>query len=987
MMNKRSLILYSIICFFIINHLQSNICKGRENINIYSYKVANFDFIYYGRGYSYLIPHTAKAFVNAYEMNKNLFDYNSKEIISVFVHDFSDYGNSGAITLPHNFVTLGINPFDNIYEIMPANERMQWLATHELNHIVVCDKPGKSDSFFRSIFFGKPINDNSNPLSIIYSYLATPRWYSPRWYLEGIAIFAETFMNGGYGRALGGYDEMVFRTMVLDSAYFYLPVGLETEGTTVDFKVDANAYLYGARFINYLANSHGVDKLLQFYNRSDSSSRFFATQFENVYGNDLISEWKNWIDFENKFQNDNLNRVRDNEITKHREIIDIPLGSASRQFYDKNSNSIILAINYPGELGHLAEINLGTGNIRKIAPVMSPRLHFVTAITYDENSRTIFMTENNNNYRDLVLISRDKGNIIKRLDFQRFGDFAFNKADKSIWGIRVYNGRSILSRLLPPYEIIEEFYTLPFGNNLFDLDISKDGTYLSATYSTTDGTQKLVLFLLKDIIQGNNIFEDIYSFEGNSGSNFVFSEDGKYLYGTSYLTGVSNIFKINIESKEINVISNTERGYFRPLPIGNDSLLAYSYAGNGMLPVIMKENNNVNANSIKFLGMDVLEKNPQLKQWNLPSISEINLDSIGVTESIYEPFTSQRLASIIPIVEGYKDFPSFGFRAKFMDKVFLSMTDFNISYSYNQLIPENERLHLYLNLKYWYWELTVAHNKTDFYDLFGPTKRSRAGQYFTIKYHDYIIQNRKPEQFEYSILGGAFFNLKTLPQYQNVSTETDKLFHMAFNLKYNVLRKSLGAIEAEAGYDYNFDMTNDYVDQLNFFKVFANAAYGFLMPWRNSSIWLRVHGGKSFGSTDNPFNYFYFGAFGNNYLDNNKVSRYRQKISFPGVKINSIPANTFAKGTFELNLSPIRFRKFGFLPFYATYARLSLFAMALATADSDIKSTTEFYNLGAQVDFEISTFYLLKTYLSFGYARAFSGFSKPHDEYMISLKF
>jgi hypothetical protein len=80
-MNKRSRILYCIVCFFIITPLQPTICKGSENIDIYSFKVANFDFIYYGRGYSYLIPHTAKAFVNAYEMNKNLFDYNSKEII------------------------------------------------------------------------------------------------------------------------------------------------------------------------------------------------------------------------------------------------------------------------------------------------------------------------------------------------------------------------------------------------------------------------------------------------------------------------------------------------------------------------------------------------------------------------------------------------------------------------------------------------------------------------------------------------------------------------------------------------------------------------------------------------------------------------------------------------------------------------------------------------------------------------------------------
>ena len=32
-----------------------------------------------------------------------------------------------------------------------------------------------------------------------------------RWYNEGSAVFFETWMAGGLGRAQGGYDEMVFR--------------------------------------------------------------------------------------------------------------------------------------------------------------------------------------------------------------------------------------------------------------------------------------------------------------------------------------------------------------------------------------------------------------------------------------------------------------------------------------------------------------------------------------------------------------------------------------------------------------------------------------------------------------------------------------------------------------------------------------------------------------------------------------------------------
>ena len=36
-------------------------------------------------------------------------------------------------------------------------------------------------------------------------------------------------MAGGYGRAQGAYDEMVFRAMVRDKARFYSPLGLESE--------------------------------------------------------------------------------------------------------------------------------------------------------------------------------------------------------------------------------------------------------------------------------------------------------------------------------------------------------------------------------------------------------------------------------------------------------------------------------------------------------------------------------------------------------------------------------------------------------------------------------------------------------------------------------------------------------------------------------------------------------------------------------------
>ena len=43
--------------------------------------------------------------------------------------------------------------------------------------------------------------------------------------MEGSAVFMETWMAGGLGRAQGGYDEMVFRAKVHDHKRFFSPLG------------------------------------------------------------------------------------------------------------------------------------------------------------------------------------------------------------------------------------------------------------------------------------------------------------------------------------------------------------------------------------------------------------------------------------------------------------------------------------------------------------------------------------------------------------------------------------------------------------------------------------------------------------------------------------------------------------------------------------------------------------------------------------------
>ncbi|NIR52731.1 hypothetical protein GWO43_29350, partial [candidate division KSB1 bacterium] len=326
----------------------------------------NLKLIYYSKAHEFMVPHTARCFENAFSFHQNLFDYSPNEDVTVMLQDFRDYGHGGAETVPHNILYIGIAPFSYTYETMPANERMNWMMNHELVHIVTMDQAAGRDEFFRSVFFGKVAPQADQPISMLYSYLTNPRRYTPRWYLEGSAVFLETWMAGGLGRAMGAYDEMVFRSMVRDGRYIYDMVGLEAEGTAIDFQVGVNAYLYGTRFMSYIAYHYGPDKLIAWITRDEDSKAYYASQFKKICGTSLDDEWSKWIEWEKQWQQANLDSIRKNPTTPYRAVSKKALGSVSRAFYDPSKRKLYTAIRYPGQLAHIAAIDIDTGNLEKI---------------------------------------------------------------------------------------------------------------------------------------------------------------------------------------------------------------------------------------------------------------------------------------------------------------------------------------------------------------------------------------------------------------------------------------------------------------------------------------------------------------------------------------------------------------------------------------------------------------------------------------------
>jgi len=947
-------------------------------------KTGNLDLIYFGNRYSYLLPHVSQTYGNAVDFHKKFWNYRDTTTY-VILNDFQDMGHGGAIAMPFNQVQLGIEPYSFAFSIIPSNERFQWLFNHELTHIVMADKANRRDSLYRRLLFGKVRRNEEKPVSAVWSFLTTPRWYSPRWFHEGIACFMETWLSGGLGRSMGTYDEMYFRSIVNENLPIYSLVGLETEGTTIDFQLGANSYLYGTRFVTWLAYEYGIDKLKAFYARTDSSKAFYGAQFKQVYDKPVGEVWNEWTRWEYRFQQKNIGQIKTYPLTAFKPVTSQPLGNVSKMTYNPTTGKIYAAINHPGIISQIAEIDIRTGLIRKVATLDSPELYYSTHLAYNPVKEKIYITEQNSKYRSLVEIDVVTGKKTTVNRFTRTGDLVFNPADQSLWGIKNDNGYSILVKIPEPYDRVIPMFTAPFGKAVFDLDISPDGQKLSASLSGVKGEQSLILFDIQKLEQGFAGFTTLRSLDDNTLTQFKFSGNNSDLIGTSYYTGVSNVWRIRPDEQKFELLTNTETGFFMPLQLNEDSLLVLKFYRDGMIPGIIPVNVLEDANAIDYLGNMVHQKYPQVEEWSLPPASALKKpESAG--EATYHPLKEMKLANAFPDIGGFKATAALGYRLNWRDPVGISNIDLFLAASPWSSYEDQQKIHAMLEWKFRNWSFTANYNKTHFYDLFGPAKRSRSGYSLGVAYKREKTK-KKPLQSFYEFGLYTYGKLEVLPQYQNISSPLRGFQAATAGYGISKLRKTLGAVMDEKGYSWDVSATTYLAKGDLYPSLISSQDIGFLLPWsRNTSFWIRHSIGQSAGDRNSGLSHFYFGGFRNNYVDWQPSEQYRKTLAFPGVEIDEIPAYNFVKTMAELNLRPIRLRNVGTTWLYPTFVKSALFSTHLMTDFDRSSDLAHIFNIGGQVDVQLVLLSYLKTTWSFGYAKKIEDGRKGTNQFMLSLK-
>ena len=159
---------------------------------------------------------------------------------------------------------------------------------------------------------------------------------------------------------------------------------------------------------------------------------------------------------------------------------------------------------------------------------------------------------------------------------------------------------------------------------------------------------------------------------------------------------------------------------------------------------------------------------------------------------------------------------------------------------------------------------------------------------------------------------------------------------------------------------------------------------------RPSSAWLTKNASTAAGAADgertDPYANFFFGGFGNNYVDAHTEKRYREYDSFPGFEINEIGGRSFARSMLEWNLPPLVFESVGVPSWHLTWLRPAVFGSALWTDPDRPSERKRYASVGTQIDLRLSVLHWYEMILSVGVAQGFRDGRKAGREWMLSLK-
>ncbi len=194
----------------------------------------------------------------------------------VVVTDTYDQANGFTTVIPYNLVILRVVPPSSESALANYDEWLRELFVHEYTHVLHLSDTRYPAKLLKNIF-GK---------------IVAPNGLTPGWVMEGLATYFESSETSG-GRGKSSFTDMLLRTDILRGKFLHLD---QMAGTQYEWPSWMAQYLYGVGFWNYLSQNYGEEKLTEFSHKYGASLWFFSlnNKAKRVFGKSFYQLWKDW---------------------------------------------------------------------------------------------------------------------------------------------------------------------------------------------------------------------------------------------------------------------------------------------------------------------------------------------------------------------------------------------------------------------------------------------------------------------------------------------------------------------------------------------------------------------------------------------------------------------------------------------------------------------------------------------------------------------
>ena len=293
-------------------------------------------------------------------------------------------------------------------------------------------------------------------------------------------------------------------------------------------------------------------------------------------------------------------------------------------------------------------------------------------------------------------------------------------------------------------------------------------------------------------------------------SNFVFSPDGQYLFGSSYYTG-------RLQHLPLRAGDRRDRGADQR----RDRVLPPGAAGRRLAAGVPLHRRRVRArrsstpqpvkdvNAITFFGQQVVEKHPVLKQWAAGSPGSVPIESMITRNAAVQPAETTR-----PGVDlsGRRRATRMSSRTARTcgSPIRLSLNGASVTASFSPAatLPRSERGAPARRLPPVTTGPATPPGTTRTSTICSARPRRAAAATTSARPHEAPALRRAAPP-DATIDGSVAGNLDQLPEYQNVPVRVDRLFSLVGDLSYTNVRSSLGNVDDEKGHRWSVVMHND----------------------------------------------------------------------------------------------------------------------------------------------------------------------------------